>query len=402
VYIGIDPVLEGKSRSEFIGLEAPPIVTTRDSGRVFVLRSPNLGSLEIGSPIYFRKVRVGQVVGHQLDASAEFVTIKVFIESPHDQRVRRNTRFWNVSGFDVTFDVDGVRLETESLITILLGGVAFETPSLSPGVPVEAGDGFPLYASRSATLAETYTVKQSYLLHFHESVRGLSPGSPVEFRGIKVGQVTDVTLEFDPATDDFHVPIVIEVEPERIAIEGGDATAIAERLPRLVERGLRARLKTVSLLTGQLAVDLDLHPDAPPASVRLDGPYLELPTLPTPFEEITASLTRLVGRIERLPLENMGQDLSKSLGVLRRTLEETQVLVQHVNVELTPSLVAAAREAERTLAKAGDFVGPESSVNREMRRLLVELVDAARAVRLAAEQVERQPESLLRGKEAGE
>jgi paraquat-inducible protein B len=113
-------------------------------------------------------------------------------------------------------------------------------------------------------------------------------------------------------------------------------------------------------------------------------------------------LTRLVGRIERLPLENMGQDLSKSLGVLRRTLEETQVLVQHVNVELTPSLVAAAREAERTLAKAGDFVGPESPVNREMRRLLVELVDAARAVRLAAEQVERQPESLLRGKEAGE
>jgi paraquat-inducible protein B len=344
-------------------------------------------------------VKVGQVVRHQLGPSAEFVTIKVFIESPYDQLVRRNTRFWNVSGFDVTFDAGGVRLEAESLITILLGGIAFDTPSLSPGDPVEAGAGFPLYASRSATLAETYTVKQSYLLHFRESVRGLSPGSPVEFRGIKVGQVTDVTLEFDTVTDDFRVPIVIEVEPERIAVEGGNAAALTERLPRLVERGLRARLKTISLLTGQLAVDLDLHPDAPPASVGLDGPYPELPTLSTPFEEITASLTRLVGRIEQLPFEEMGGDLRKSLGALRKTLEETQVLVQNLNVELTPSLVAAARQAESTLAKAGDFVGPESPMNREVRRLLVELVDAARAVRLAAEQLERQPESLLRGKE---
>jgi paraquat-inducible protein B len=348
-------------------------------------------------------VKVGQVVAHALAPSAEFVTIKVFIESPYDQQVRRNTRFWNVSGFDVSFDASGVRVETESLISILLGGVAFDTPSAAPGDPVDAGTGFPLYASRSATLAETYTLKQSFLLYFHESVRGLAPGSPVEFRGIKVGQVTDVTLEFDPATDDFRVPIVIEVEPERIAIEGGNASAIAERLPRLVEeRGLRARLKTVSLLTGQLAVDLDVFPNAAPASVGTDGPFPELPTLPTPFEEMTASLTRLVGRIEKLPFESMGEDLSKSLGALRKTLEETQDLVKHLNVDLTPTVVAAAREAGKTLAAAGDFVGPESPVTREVNRLLVELIDAARAVRLAAEQLERQPESLLRGKEAEE
>lgn len=398
-YIGIDPVLDGKAKRTFRGLEVPPVVTARDSGRLFVLQSPTQGSIEIGSPVYYRKVKVGQVVANELDAEGQFVTIKVFISSPHDARIRTTTHFWNASGIDVTLDADGVRLETESIVSILLGGISFDTPELSQGEPVTADTVFPLFPDRRATMAKTYTLKQRYLLHFAGSVAGLVPGSSVEFRGMEIGHVTEVSLQFDVEAEDFRIPIVIEVEPERIEIIGGAATEVGERLGGLVARGLRARLKTANLLTGRMAVELDLHPEAPPATVVLGGAYPELPTLPTPLEEITASLSRLVGRIEQLPLEQMGKDVQLSLTALRTTLEHTQTLTKQLSADVTPAVVAAAREAEKTLASAGNLVGPESTTSVELKKLLIELVAAAKSVRLMAESLEQNPESLLRGKE---
>lgn len=398
-YIGMDPVVEGKSRDSFVGLRSAPVVTARDPGRLFVLRSPTLGSLDFGTPIYFHKVKVGQVVAQELDPSGEFVTITIFVNAPHDARVRTNTRFWNASGIDVVLDASGVRVKTESLVSILLGGIAFDTSGADPGEPAPDGHMFHLYPDQTSTTAQIYTLKKRYLLHFHESVRGLMPGSPVEFRGIQIGQVTEVSLEFDPQAVAFRIPIVIEVEPERIAIVGGEVAEIAERLPRLVERGLRARLKTANLLTGSLAVDLDMFPNEAPATVKLGGIYPELPTIPTPFEEITASLTRLVGRLEKLPLEQMGKEVQESLLALRNTLRQTELLTKNLNADLAPAAVAAARQAEKTLASADQLVGADSVVNRELKQLLVELVAAARSVRLMADQIEQNPETLLRGKE---
>jgi paraquat-inducible protein B len=401
-YIGMDPVLGGKEQRTFVGLESPPTVRSRDSGRVFVLRATELGSVDTGSPVYYRKVRVGQVVGYELDERGEFVTVKVFVEAPHDQRVSSNTRFWNASGVDVTLDAEGVRVSTESVVSILIGGVAFDTPSLSPGDPVPDGAEFPLFSDQRATLAQTYTLRQRYLLHFDESVGGLSPGAPVEFRGIQLGQVVDVNLEFDATAEQFRIPVVIEVEPERIAIIDGDAHDIANRLPALVGRGLRARLKTSNLLTGKLAVDLDMFPDAAPATVTLGEEYPELPTVPTPLGEITASLSRLVGRLEQVPIEQMGIDLQASLAALHKTLAQAEQLTRAVNTDLTPAVIGTARQAEQTLASANALIGPDSSASRELKQLLLELVEAARSVRLLAEHLEEHPESLLRGKEGPE
>ena len=268
-----------------------------------------------------------------------------------------------------------------------------------PGEAWEEGDVFDLYPDKRSTTANIYNIKQRYLLYFHESVRGLVSGSPVEFRGIKIGQVIDVSLEFDPQAVDFRIPIVVEVEPERINILGGDPTDVVDRLPSLVDRGLRARLKTANLLTGQLAVDLDIFPEAVPVPVFFDGDYPELPTVPTPLGEITSSLMRLVGRLEQVPIEDMGREMQQSLVALRKTLEQAELLTQQLSTELTPSVVAAAREAEQTLASAGRLVGADSVVNRELKQLLVEMVAAARSVRLMADQIEQHPESLLRGKD---
>ncbi len=399
-YIAIDPSLEGSPRRHFTGLEVAPVIPTDEAGRQFTLRSDELGSVEVGSPVYYRSIRVGQVVSYELDASGEFVTVEVFVSSPHDQRVRQNTRFWNASGLDVSLDAEGIRLDSPSLVSILIGGVAFDTPeTLESREAVEEDYVFVLYPSRQATLEKAYTMKRRYLLHFDGSVQGLSPGASVVFRGIRIGQVIDLKLEFDHDALEFRIPVLIELEPERIAVIGIETTDVAERLGILVDRGLRAQLARGNLITGQLRVELDLHPDAPPATVNFDGPYPELPTVPTPLEEITTGLMRIVDRLEKVPLDEIGKDLRKSLQALRATLDETRGVAKQLNEDLTPALTATLAALERTVNSTNTLLGPDSPARRELQRALTELAGAARSVRLLADYLERHPEALLRGKD---
>jgi len=377
-YIGVDPVRDGRRAREFAGLDTPPIVTADQPGKHFVLRSRRAGSVDVGTPVLFRKIRVGEVVASELDPSGEFVSIQVFVHAPHDARVNSGTRFWNASGVHVSLGAGGVDVQVESLASLLVGGIAFDTAADSTGPPAPDGSRFTLYENEAATRREVYTQKARYVAYFDQSVRGLQEGAPVEFRGIQIGEVRDVKLEYDAETQQFVIPVVIEIEPERIENLGMvDPVTRREGFDRLVEQGLRAQLQSGNLLTGQLVVQLDFHPTAKPAEIVWQEPYPELPTVPAALEEITASVQQLVKRLEELPLDEVMRSVNG-------TLESAQ---------------AALAQAEQTLASAGELVGPDSPANSELRRALLELTDAARSVGLAADQIQREPESLLFGKE---
>jgi paraquat-inducible protein B len=378
-YIGIDPVREGGLSRRFHGLEVPPIVTSDQPGRHFFLHSRRAGSIEIGTPVYFRRIRVGEVISSDLDASGEFVTVQIFVHAPHDHRVHRDTRFWNASGVHASLGTRGVEVEVESVVSLLIGGIAFETPFGEYGEPAEPGSTFELYANREATERQVYTQKAYYLLYFDQSVRGLEIGAPVEFRGIQIGEVRDVRLEIDPATQQFRIPVLVEIEPERFGNPGNvEPASRREALERLVQSGLRAQLQSGNLLTGQLLVQLDMHEGAPPAEIAWNDPYPVFPTIPTQLEEITSSLTRLAKRLEKVPLDRIAGSVDRTLDTARAALEQ----------------------AQQTLAAANTLVGPDSPVNTDLRRALVELTDAARSIGLAADQIQRQPDSLLFGKES--
>ena len=374
-YIGVDPIREGKRSRSFIGLEEPPIVTTDESGRFFVLRSTGAGAIGVGSPVFFRRIEVGRVVSSQLDPADDFVTTRIFVQAPFDQRVHASSRFWNASGIDVSVSASGVKIDTESLVSILIGGIAFDAPEHA-GEAVAAQDTvFPLYENEEASKTRHYTKSVAYLLHFDQSVRGLAVGAPVEFRGITVGEVTEVTLEFDTKLDQFRIPVVIEIQPERFTTILDEKTR-DQALDKLVASGMRAQLKSGNLLTGQLIVALDIFENAKPAQIAWGGPVPELPTIPTPLEEITANLTHLVDKLSRFPVDQLGDELNASLKELRGTLAQ----------------------AERTLASANSMIGPDSDVREELARALLELGDAARSLGLAADQIESQPDSLIFGK----
>jgi paraquat-inducible protein B len=400
-YIGLDLGQPGgKPTSSFKGLEIPPVVTTGLPGSHFLLRAAKLGSLNIGSPIYYRQIKVGQVVAYELQKDGKYLDIKIFIHAPHHEAVFQNTRFWNASGLDVAIDASGIRVNTESFISIMIGGIAFDTPAnLEPGAPAQEGTAFQLYESREKIFEKAYVERRPWLLYFDGSVRGLAVGAPVELQGIQIGEVTDVTLEFDWEKLAFRIPVLIELEPGRVKFIGKQTMDRRQGMAALVERGLRAQLKTGSLLTGQLLVGLDIHPDAPPAKINWDGRYPELPTIPTPMEEITSGVTRIVEKLDTIPLEQIGKDLQQSMANLSKTTAEVQKLVQKLDANVAPAATATLEQAQTTLVKVDRLLNADSPTGYELKRALGELAEAARNISILADYLERHPDSLVFGKD---
>lgn len=418
-YVSMDPAPGDKPARRFVGLEVPPVVTGTEPGRRFVLQAPGLGSLNIGSPVIYRQIEVGKVVGFNLAPSGDHVAIRIFIAEPYDELVHTNSRFWNASGVNLKVSADGIQLDTETLVSVLIGGIAFDNPTtLEPTAPAEADHLFPLYANREATRQVTYVRKEDYLLYFEGSVRGLTVGAPVEFRGIKIGEVTDVRLQLLADDYSLRVPVLIQIQPERIEIVGNrdrlEATRPHEGVTRLVEKGMRAQLKTGSLITGQLYVDFDLHPEAPPATVRPEDEVPVLPTVPSPLEAITSNLTKLLGKLESLPLDEIGDDLRDTLRAVKELMaseELTQAVRslnammregeragRQINAEVIPAVDSTLGEARQALAGVSAVVAPSSPLYTEIQRMLRELTDAARSIRVMADYLERHPEALITGK----
>jgi paraquat-inducible protein B len=414
-YIAIDPATEGRAERDFVGLEEPPLFTTSEPGRKLVLRSAALGSLNIGSPVYHRDIQVGQVVGYQLDPGGAGVSIDIFIAAPHDELVRTTSRFWNVSGVEVRLSAEGVAVDTQSLLALMIGGIGFDTPELlDPGAVAEEGTHFPLYASREQAHERTFLYKERYLLYFSGSVRGLEVGAPVLLRGIRVGQVLDVELKLDLQDFAFRIPVLVEVEPERVGLIGDRGPLKVEAMvERLVQQGLRGQLKSGNLLTGALYVDLDFHPDAPSATITREGDYRVVPTVAAPLDAVATKANQFLDTLLALPLEAIGGDLRATLQSTRELVESPELMAALAALEraliqvgetassyrgLTPRIEEALRQTQESLAAAETFVGADSAMSGELRVLLRELSAAARSIRAMADYLERHPEALLKGK----
>ncbi len=410
VHISVDPSEKGESSLSFEGLDQPPIVTQREAGKLFVLYADTLESLSVGSPVTRRQIQVGQVVGYELNPGHEGVTIHIFIESPHDRQVRPETRFWVSSGLEFKLTADGLDVNTQSVASLVVGAIAFETPdSLHPSEPAPENTAFELFGSREAVANREFVEKEQYVLYFQGSVRGLSVGAPVEFRGIRIGQVTDVNLQFNARTYRFDIPVMVEIEPGRIEILEGEFPRTGEGgvIGQLVEKGLRGQLKTGSLLTGQLFVDLDFKTEAAPVEMDRQGDFWIIPTVPTPLDALANRLKGFLAQVETWPIEQLGadvgeaikslrqlmasEDLSRSLTHIEKTLANLEKVVRRLDRELMP-------QASGVIQKAGDLVEKNAPLYLDLKQLLKELSAAARAVRSTADYLGRHPESLIRGK----
>ena len=417
-YIGIEPGKSGKSNSDFIGLEVPPPVTGGMSGREFILRAGTLGSLGIGSPIYYRRLNVGQVIGYDLTQGGKSMEIKIFLNAPYDGYVTSDTRFWESSGIHASVDAGGVSLQTESLLSILVGGIGFETPpSATAGKPAPEKAVFTLFDNRETAMAPRMSESDRYVLYFQESLRGLSVGAPVNMLGLPVGEVTSIGLDYVPETHGIRTRVEIMTYQYRLLRYLGKTDAAAMKImspeerhkimQRLVEeKGMRAQLRTGSLISGQLYVALEYFPDAPKARIDMANEPPQFPVVTGKMENIELQLKSLLAKLDKIPVEEIGKDLKKSLDALRKTLQSADRTLTRVNAETLPEakktledLRRAATAAERVLSSTNNtLLGPDAPAQQELRDALQEFTRAARAIRELADYLERNPEALLRGK----
>ncbi len=419
-YIELEPG-QGAPQRHFTGLEIPPVVTADEAGSRIVLLSKKLGSLDIGSPLYYQGMLAGEVLGHELATDRKSVFVHAFVKSPYDQLIRGNTRFWHASGVDVSIDADGVDVRTESVLSLLFGGIAFNTPDeLEPLEEDLSALVFTLHDSPEAIEEEAFTKKIRFVMFFEDSVRGLNVDAPVEFKGIKVGSVVDLRLEFDRRDSSFKIPVIIEIEPERVVERGSDDEQIPsphETLQTLVAQGLRARLGTGSLLTGQLFVELVMRPDT---EARLAGgelPYPELPTVPAELGEITASIKGLLAKMNTIDFESIGKELEGTLKGTNRLVNSEEALntvreleatmgafrsvLSKVDQRVDPladNIQEAVSKGRKSLDLLNILLKPDSDLQLHVKDMTLEFTQMARSISRLMEQLERNPQSLLYGK----
>jgi paraquat-inducible protein B len=390
-YIGIEIGNSKEEKTDFVALETPPVVNIDVPGRFFVLTTSDLGSLDTGTPIFFRRLQVGQVASYALNKDGQFFTVKIFVKAPYDQYVTANTRFWQASGIDVSLSASGLSVQTQSLLSILIGGIAFEAPATGAVLPVaEANTVFTLFSDRKEAFRPAARNPQTFELIFNESVRGLVPGAPVEFRGVPIGEVAEIRAQIDVKTLEFSVPVTIHLDAQRLGVKvvglksQSEYAAMRRKLfDSLVARGVRAQLRTGNLLTGSVFVAFDFFPGAPPATVDWSQTPVELPTIPGQLQVMETKITDVINKLDKMPLQQIGDELTTAIAELDQTL-----------VAARGTLVSA----RGTLTNTASITEPNSAQIQQLGSTLQEVSRAARSLRVLADYLERHPEALLRGK----
>ena len=385
-FIGFEVGKSKKKQRTFTGLETPPVITGGVPGRQFMLRADTLGSLGIGSPVYYRRLQAGQVVAYNLEADGKAIDVKIFVNAPYDRYVTSGTRFWNASGIDISMGAGGVEVRTQGLVALIAGGLAFETPAAAARAePAAADTVFTLYDDQATAMKQPDTIARRYVLYFSESLRGLAAGAPVTLLGLPVGEVTAVGLDLDPATFTMRGRVEIVTFPDRLIarLQGGQATITGEALMRgeqrhaffegLVQRrGMRGQLRSGSLLTGQLYVAFDFFPGAPKATVDWKQSTPVVPTVPSTLPDIEAKLTSIIAKLDKLPFEEIGADVTKVLASLNLTLQDATKAVNRIDADVTPELKTTLEEVRRVLASADGMIKNELNTTLdELRRVLV-------------------------------
>eukprot|EP01034_Spumella_vulgaris_P041885 gene41885-51912_t len=203
-YIGVDAGKGALGADKFTGLERAPPVTVDQKGSQFTLHADSLGSIDIGSPVFYRRIQVGQVIDFALEPKGTGVSMRVFVNAPYDQHVGKNTRWWHASGVDLRLDSSGFKLNTQSLAALLVGGIAFESLSgQKPDAVAPGGSEFLLADDQAGAMREPDGQPISSVFYFDQSLRGLSPGATVDFRGIVLGEVRSVGVEYDSKKKNF-------------------------------------------------------------------------------------------------------------------------------------------------------------------------------------------------------
>ena len=401
-YIGVDTGKSEAKKDSFTGMESPPAVDGDQKGKLFTLHADSLGSVDVGSPLFFHRLRVGKVVSFGLDKDGNGITMTVFVNAPYDQFVGKNARWWHASGVDVRLDSNGFKLNTQSLAALLVGGIAFEAENgRKPELPAPANTSFRLAPDEASAMRAPDGEAITTVFYFDQSLRGLQPGATVDFRGIVLGEVRSVGIEFDPIKKNFRMPVTVNLYPARLGMRFQTAVADAEgssshqMLERMVSRGLRAQLRTGNLLTSQLYIALDFFPKAPKLALDTSKYPLEVPTVPNTLDELQTQVASIARKLDQIPFADIGNNLNA-------TIKEANALFKQLDSQVVPEMRGTLTAAKNTFGTAEQVLQKDSPLQSDVRQALQQLTQTLQSLNALTDYLERHPESLIRGKKGDE
>jgi paraquat-inducible protein B len=390
-YIQLAPGEGAKGRRDFVGLEEPPVTPAGTPGIKVTLTAEKAGSVSAGDPVLFKGYRVGRVETEAFDTVSKLMTYGVFIEAPYDELLTTTHRFWDVSGISVSAGAEGIKADSVSLETLLIGGVEVGRPTgIEMGAPAEAGDLYRLYDNFASVNERPYRHSVEYVVRFPQSVRGLLPGAPVEYRGLPLGQVERVMLHEMTRTmssDGQPIPVLIRLEPGRFKLPDSQAGVekIKATIERTVKNGMRASLSTGNLLTGGLYVSMDLFPNAEPAEQGTFAGRTTIPTISSGLEGIAQKLTMFLDKLNELPLEDTVAEANNTLASIDR-------LIAGEGMQSLPaSLDKTLNELQATLAS----MSADSELQTRLLPTITELERTLGSLRKVLDTLDEQPNSLI-------
>ena len=399
-YIGLNPGSAAMLGKHFHGLENPPALSHGADGKRIELQAVRARSLATGGPVYFRRFPVGRIIEQSLTSDGN-TRVSVFIDAPYDRFLTPRSRFWNASGINVSLGADGLNVQTESIASVLAGGLAFDDGP-EGAVPQKASTAAPLtlYQNEAEAMAPPDGEPRYVRMRFAQALRGLEVGAPVEFVGVNIGSVVAVDLGYEPRSRTFPVIVTAKLYVRRmgqayeaLVAEGATESenTMATFVGTLVGRGLRAQPRSGSLLTGKLYIALDFLPSVKPAAFDASLRPLEFPTVNGTFQDLESGVARLVKKMDDLPLQKVAQDLDRDLTDLHGS-------VSALNGRVLPEASATLSALHTTLDSVGRLLEDDSPLQQSLIDSLTESRATLESVRELASYLERHPDSLLRGR----
>jgi paraquat-inducible protein B len=381
-YIQLAPG-EGKvGERSYTALETPPLTPTGAPGLRLKLHGNRAGSVSTGDAVVYHGYKVGRVESMKFDPERREVSYVIFIDSPFHELVDTSVRFYNVSGVSVSAGADGLQITTGSMDTVLLGGVTFGTPpGIPPGEAVEHNAEFKLYDSEEASRENPFSFGTYYVVRFTQSLKGLLPGAPVEYRGIPIGRVVRLMVKdmmvaaaAQAALEGTGepIPVLIYIEPARLELPDNAASVAALQFAVAtgIKNGMRATMETGNLLTGAKYIGIDYFPVDEVATIGRWGDYDEIPTIGGGFDQVMFQVTALLDKFNALPLETTVSNANEAIAELDKTLAGLRVILDEQSTKDLPGeLKATLVELRATL----DGLSPDSPFYQNLNATLLQL-----------------------------
>lgn len=411
-YLQLKPGGQSSAKRDFKVLDQPPATRSNEPGVTVRLTSSGDNSLSVGDPIVYLGQNVGRIESSAFSLKKRQIVYRVFVKAPYAKLINQSTQFWLRSGVDFHLGSDGVDVQLGSIQSVLAGGVTFGVPDdVEAGKNIDDGDSFKLYETHNAAVQDRYDEKLEYVVLLDDSVRGLSAGAPVEYRGLRVGTVEEVPFyrpDFKLTSfSNFKIPVLISIEPQRQSLAWADWNTQQWRQhnQKFFDNGMRASIKSSNLLTGSMFIDIIFDRNAPKFATRRVGRYQIFPSEPSQITNIQQSISDLTDKLNKLDLAPIADQLKHTVSTTSDTLDQLQKVTSSINKLLnkpgTQNLPAqinnTLKDLQKTLQNFQQGTPAYRNLNQSLERLNQVLDDAAPLTRTLRDH----PNSLIFGRPSG-